>query len=202
MADLPGFFRATGMPDPDWWEALWPEPAQVLARLGLVPGMEVLDLCSGDGWFTLPIAKIARSVLAIDLDRDLLDIARRRLKDAGVKNCHFLEGDAFGIAERVPKPVDYVFLGNVFHGVPDRPRLVRAVRQSLKPGGLFALVSWHARPREETMVLGKARGPASDLRMTPEETIGIVEPCGFKLAKLLDVSLYHYGAVFRPDSSQ
>jgi hypothetical protein len=27
----PGFFQGTGMPDPGWWEALWPGPAKVLA---------------------------------------------------------------------------------------------------------------------------------------------------------------------------
>lgn len=30
-------------------------------------GYEVVDLCSGDGWFTLQIAKIARHVVAIDI---------------------------------------------------------------------------------------------------------------------------------------
>jgi ubiquinone/menaquinone biosynthesis C-methylase UbiE len=41
--------------------------------------MEVIDLCSGDGWFTLQIAKIARQVVAIDIDPPLLEVARARL---------------------------------------------------------------------------------------------------------------------------
>ena len=40
-------------------------PAGVLAAVGIAPGMEVVDLCSGDGWFTLQIAKVARHVIAI-----------------------------------------------------------------------------------------------------------------------------------------
>lgn len=194
---LPGFFQGTGMPNPDWWEALWPEPARVLAELGMAPGMTVTDLCAGDGWFTLPIARLARQVYAIDLDDKLLDLARRRLDAAGVTNCRVIVGDAFEIATLVPEPADFVFLANVFHGVPDRPRLARAVRDSLKPGGLFAVVSWHARPREETTVLGQPRGPATELRMTPEATIAAIEPSGFKLATLAEVSAYHYGATFR-----
>jgi SAM-dependent methyltransferase len=194
---LPGFFQGTGMPDPDWWQALWPDPARVLDQCGMIAGMTVTDLCAGDGWFTLPIARIARQVYAIDLDQKLLDIARRRLADAGLGNGRFIAGDAFDIAQLVPEPADLVFLANVFHGVPDRPRLARDVRDSLKPDGLFAIVSWHARPREETTLLGQPRGPASALRMTPEATIAAVEPSGFTLAKLVDVSPYHYGAVFR-----
>jgi ubiquinone/menaquinone biosynthesis C-methylase UbiE len=56
-------------------EALWPDPAGVLAKLGIRPGMDVIDLCSGDGWFTLQIAKIARHVVAIDIDAALLEVA-------------------------------------------------------------------------------------------------------------------------------
>jgi hypothetical protein len=37
------------MPTAGWWEALWPDPASVLAAVGLRLGMEVIDLCSGDG---------------------------------------------------------------------------------------------------------------------------------------------------------
>ena len=61
---FPGFFQGTGMPDPGWWEALWPDPAKVISDVGIAPGMAVVDLCSGDGWFTLQIAKVVQSVIA------------------------------------------------------------------------------------------------------------------------------------------
>jgi len=60
MATRPaGFFEGTEMPTAGWWEALWPDPAGVLASVGLEPGMTVIDPCSGDGRFTLQIARIA-----------------------------------------------------------------------------------------------------------------------------------------------
>jgi hypothetical protein len=37
--ELPGFFQGTEMPTAGWWEALWPDPAGVLAAVGLKPGM-------------------------------------------------------------------------------------------------------------------------------------------------------------------
>src|SRR5436309_10745032 len=127
MSSLPGFFEGTEMPTAGWWEALWPDPAGVLAAVGIRPGMEVIDLCAGDGWFTLQIAKIARHVVAIDIDRQFLDIARYRLTESGVTNCDFVEGDAYELSTLAPRPADFVFLANAFHGVPDRPRLARAV---------------------------------------------------------------------------
>lgn len=193
---IAGFFTGTEMPDRDWWAALWPNPANVLASVGITPGMSVVDLCAGDGWFTLYIAKIARHVIAIDIDAKLLGIAADRLADGGLKNCDFVVGDANDVARLVTRPVDFVFMANVFHGVPDQTRVARAIADVLGPGGLWAIVNWHRRPREETTVLGAPRGPKTELRMTPDEVVAAVEPAGFRRAKVVEVSPYHYGAVF------
>lgn len=199
MAEISGFFQGTGMPDPDWWEALWPDPAGVLVKVGITSGMEVIDLCCGDGWFTLPLARLASHTVAIDIDGNLLKEARIRLVRNGIEHCDLIEGNAYNIAEMVEHPVDFVFLANSFHGVSDKTRLSRAVRSVLKPQGCFAIINWHARPREETQVLGKPRGPATELRMTPEATIAEVERSGLKLRHTVEVSPYHYAVVF--DSS-
>ena len=184
------------MPTAGWWEALWPDPAGVLVAVGVEPAMEVIDLCSGDGWFTLQIARIARRVIAIDIDPDLLEVTRHRLAESGVTNCRFVAGDAYDLARLVPEPVDFVFLANAFHGVPDRPRLARAVREVLKPGGRLAIVNWHRRPREETVVLGEPRGPNTELRLSPKQTVEAVEASGLRHIALIDIPPYHYGAVF------
>lgn len=196
MTDRPaGFFEGTEMPTAGWWEALWPDPAGVLRKVGIKPGMEVIDLCSGDGWFTLQLAKIAKHVVAIDIDANLLNVARKRLTESGVTNCDYVAGDAYKISGLWPSPVDFIFMANAFHGVPDKPRLARAVRDALKPGGRFAIVNWHKRPREETVVLGEPRGPRTDLRMPPDQTIAGAENDGLKFAELVDVPPYHYAVV-------
>lgn len=64
------------MPTAGWWEALWSDPAKVLNQVGIRAGMTVIDLCSGDGWFTLQIAKVARRIVAVDIDAKLLDVAK------------------------------------------------------------------------------------------------------------------------------
>jgi SAM-dependent methyltransferase len=119
-------------------------------------------------------------------------------RENGVVNCDFIEGDAYEIAKLAPRPADFVFLANVFHGVPDRPRLSRTVRKALKPDGRFAIVNWHRRPREETTVLGEPRGPRTELRLSPEQTVQSVQAGGLSLAYLIEVPPYHYAAVFEP----
>src|SRR5437868_5005862 len=105
MTHPPGFFEGTEMPTAGWWEALWPDPAGVLAAVGLKPQMTAIDLCSGDGWFTLQIAKIARHVTAIDIDPGLLQVAQARLAEGGAANCAFAAGDAYKIPNLVREPV-------------------------------------------------------------------------------------------------
>jgi ubiquinone/menaquinone biosynthesis C-methylase UbiE len=195
-SDLPGFFEASEMPSAGWWEALWPDPATVLNAVGLISGTEVIDLCSGDGWFTLHIARAARHVVAIDIDRNMLEAARRRLCQNGISNCDFVAGDAYELGNLAQHPADFVFMANAFHGVPDQPRLARAVREALKPNGYFAIVNWHQRPREETVVLGAPRGPKSQLRLSPKQTVEAVEAGGLKLDRIVELPPYHYGAVF------
>ena len=197
----PAFFEGTEMPTAGWWPALWPDPAGVLEAVGLKQNMDVIDLCCGDGWFTLAIAKAAYQVIAIDIDPGILEVARARLKDAGVINCEFVEGDVYELTRLAPRPADFIFMANAFHGVPDRLGLSQAVRQRLKPGGRFVIVNWHQRPREETTVLGEPRGPKTELRMSPQQTVKAVEAGGLKFTELFELLPYHYAVVFERSSS-
>ena len=190
-------FHATLMPDRDWWQALWPDPRGVLELLGIQPDMKVVDLCCGDGHFTRPMCELVRTgqVWALDLDADLLGQAAAACHE--FPNLHSILGDARELPRKVAGPVDFVFIANTFHGVPDPTGLARAVHQILQPGGHLAIVNWHPRPREETRVLGQARGPDTELRMKPEDVQTVVEPAGFRLERVVDVGPYHYGAVFK-----
>ena len=192
-----GFFPATTMPDADWWQALWPNPAKVLAEVSVEPGMVAVDLCCGDGLFIVPLASIAKRVYAIDIDPAMLDRARARVAATGVANCEFVVADAMTVDAVVPEPVDYVFLANTFHGVPDQLRLARAVTAILKPCGQFGIVNWHRRPREETVVLGRPRGPKTEMRMEARDVTAVVEPTGLVLNRAVELPPYHYGAIFR-----
>ena len=108
------------MPTSGWWEALWPDPAGVLKSVGVKRSMRVVDLCCGDGWFTLQIAKLAREVIAIDIDAQLLEVTRHQFAENGAANARLVAGDAYQLAQMVAEPVDFVFMANAFHGVSDR----------------------------------------------------------------------------------
>jgi ubiquinone/menaquinone biosynthesis C-methylase UbiE len=163
-------FPATAMPDRDWWHALWPDPDRVIKALRIEPGMKVLDLGCGDGYFTAAIARQvgAGRVIGLDLDPVMLEQAQAACK--GMTNCSWLLGDAMALSRLLDSSVDYVLIANTFHGVPDKTALAREIAKVLKPNGRFAIVNWHPLPREQTTVLGQPRGPKTAMRMSAEQT--------------------------------
>ncbi|MHB1302274.1 MAG: class I SAM-dependent methyltransferase [Acidiphilium sp.] len=188
-------FPATAMPDPDWWQALWPRPGEVIAKLDVQPGTDAVDLCCGNGLFTIPLASMVRCVVAIDLDREMVDLARSRAAAAGVKNCVFITGDACDLTRLVPAPLDLVMIANTFHGVPEKVELSCIVAAVLRPGGRFVVVNWHRRPREETTVFGQPRGPKTAMRMTPKDVAAAAAPAGLLPKRVVELPPYHYASI-------
>jgi hypothetical protein len=47
------------------------------------------------------------------------------------------------------------------------------------------------------MVLGEPRGPRTELRLSPEQTIEAVKSSGLLLAQQIEIPPFHYGAVFQ-----
>jgi len=167
-----------------------PRANEVRAKIGIQSEADVVDLCCADGLFTIPLARMARHVIAIDLDPQMVELTRARADSAGITNCVCLVGDAYDLAELVTAPRDLVFIANTFHGVPDKARLARAV-----------VVNWHQRPREETTVLGQPRGPKTEMRMTPDDVTKTVAPGGLRPLRVIELSPYHYAPIFERPST-
>ena len=189
------------MPTAGWWEALWSVPRDVLVAVGISSDMEVVDLCSGNGWFYFGNCQTCSQCHPNRIDATLLEVARVRLVENRIANCSFVTGDAYDVQKLVGHPTDFVFIANTFHVVPDKPRLARAVCDRLKPNGRFAIINWHQRPREETTVLGEPRGPRTELRMSPKQTIDAVEQAGLRFVQQVELLPYHYAVVFTASSS-
>lgn len=198
MADR---FRNTAQPDRDWWETLWPDPAAVVERLGIGAEDRAVDVCAGDGLFTLALAeRTGETVYAVDIDADLLAEVDSRAERAGL-DVELIQADVRDLEAALAEPVEFALLGNTFHGIDDQPAFAETVRSVLTADGRFAVVNWHDRPRAETTVLGEERGPPTALRTSVEETVASCEAAGFEREAVVDLPPYHYGVVFRPCST-
>jgi len=186
--DQDNFFPATAMPDGDWWHTLWFDPENVLAKIGFKKGLTAIDLCCGNGLFTVPMSQILNgNVVAVDLDPEMLEQAKKALENAEAPPCDWIKADARELTTLVPQKVDIVLIANTFHGIDAQTEMARNISTILKPGGLFIIINWHNRPREETTVLEQARGPRTELRMSPNAVREVVEPSTLVWDKLVEL---------------
>ena len=69
---------------------------RLLQSLALTEGDTVLEIGTGSGYLTACLAKLATSVVSVDIHEDFVDAARRRLSSAGVEPVELAVGDALG----------------------------------------------------------------------------------------------------------
>ena len=66
----------------------------LVATLGIEPGIKVLDLGCGDGTTALPAAELGATVTGVDIAANLVAAGNERAASAGLANIRFQEGDA------------------------------------------------------------------------------------------------------------
>jgi SAM-dependent methyltransferase len=107
----------------------------------LAPGEVVLDLGSGGGIDVLLSAKRVGptgKAYGLDMTDEMLELARKHQREAGVTNAEFLKGQI----EDIPLPegvVDVVVSNCVINLSADKDRVLREAFRVLKPGGCFAV---------------------------------------------------------------
>ena len=115
------------------------DPDLILPRIGLKPGMTLVDIGCGQGFFALPAARIVGPegrVYGIDIDTEALDLLGRRASDAGL-NINVLRGDA-GKTVACEDCADIVFFGISLHDFTGPKKVLGNAWRMLKPGGVLA----------------------------------------------------------------
>ena len=67
--------------------------ALMIAAAEIRPGEKVLEVGAGSGYAAAVISRIAREVIGIERQHDLIEIARERLERLGYDNVRIVEGD-------------------------------------------------------------------------------------------------------------
>ena len=120
------------------------DAARLVTGLKLEAGMTVADIGAGGGQLTVALAREvgpSGRVYATELNANRLRAIREAADSAGLKNVSVVEAHATrtNLPERC---CDALVLRRVYHHF-DSPRLMNAsLRQSLKPGGLLAVIDF------------------------------------------------------------
>ncbi len=118
--------------------------------LGITKGLKVLDLGCGDGTTALPQAKLGADVLGVDIATNLVKAGNKRVKEAGLTNCKFQEGDASNLQELKDNSFDLVvsMFGAMF--APKPFDVAKEMVRVTLPGGRIVMGNWI--PGDPTLV--------------------------------------------------
>jgi ubiquinone/menaquinone biosynthesis C-methylase UbiE len=158
-------------------------------------GETVLDLGSGGG---IDVLLSARRVgptgkaYGVDMTDEMLELARRNRREAGVENVEFLKGTI----EDVPLPdasVDVVISNCVINLSADKPSVFREAARVLRPGGRFAVTDVVADPdmdeatrRDMAQWTGCIAGALTEAEFTAD-----LEAAGFEHVEIRETHRVH-----------
>jgi ubiquinone/menaquinone biosynthesis C-methylase UbiE len=112
----------------------------IVARAGIEPGMNVLDVACGTGNATIPAAKLEARVIGLAFSPGLIAIARERGAESDVE-IEWLEGDAQALPyddesyDRVISAIGHMF-------APDHQRTAEEMRRVCRSNGRIAIACW------------------------------------------------------------
>lgn len=115
--------------------AMRPATLALLARAGLAPGMQVLDLGCGSGEVTLELARAVGGrgrVVGVELDGGVLAHARRQAEAAG-RTIEWRQDDAGALEDE--DAYDLVYARFLLSHLPDPAATLRRMTRALRPGG-------------------------------------------------------------------
>jgi len=164
----------------------WQNPEAILTEIGLKPGMTFIDVGCGEGFFSLPAAKmvgVKGKVYALDINPEKIEFLRTRASFEGLAN----------LATRVDEAentvfcqacADIGFFGIVLHDFRDPAKVLSNAHRMLKPSGILANLDWK---KESTPF-----GPPERIRFSEEEARHLIESQGFRVNDIRNSGLYHY----------
>jgi ubiquinone/menaquinone biosynthesis C-methylase UbiE len=173
---------------------MFSDPENNIKQFGLTPGMQVADFGSGSGFYSLAAARaVAPSgrVLAIDIQKDLLDKLKNGVRQSHLNNVDVIWGDLehLGGTKLRENSLDAVLACNLFFQIKNKDSLCLEIKRVLRPNARVLVVDWagsfgNLGPVESDIV--------SKMQMTT-----LFQDHGFKLDREISAGAEHYGLVFR-----
>ncbi len=145
--------------------------AELVAKLDITPGMDVLDLGCGDGTTAIPEAKLGANVVGVDIASNLVEAGNARVQKEGLTNIKFQEGDATNLQDLKDESFDLVvsIFGAMF--APKPFDVASEMVRVTKRGGRIVMGNWI--PGDPTLVAQILKISSS---YTPPPPEGFISP--------------------------
>jgi len=120
------------------------KPDQVVESIALKPGQSIADIGCGGGYFSLRFAEMVGKegrVYAIDTKPEFLEYVKNSAKEKGLDNVvpMLVSGNKLDLPQ---KSLDFIFMRNVTHHIPNRVEYFRNLKQFLKTDGKIIIIEY------------------------------------------------------------
>jgi ubiquinone/menaquinone biosynthesis C-methylase UbiE len=143
-----------------------------LERMGIAPGMTVVEIGPGPGRLLVPAAHRVLpggKAVGVELQQGMLDKLHKKLQRNDPGNVELIHADATK-AVLPRESADLVFLCTVLGEIPDRATALRNCYDALKPGGRLSITEIKGDPHYQSRA--KVEALARDAGFEPESYAG------------------------------
>jgi ubiquinone/menaquinone biosynthesis C-methylase UbiE len=129
--------------DPDSYheQVVWPHLRRLVAP---APGVKILDVACGQGFFSRKLAAEGASVVGADLAPELVDIAAKRAQAEGLsERCRFFVRASHLLGEVPEAPFDHAICVLALQNINDVRGTLAAIAPLVRTGGTLHLVINH-----------------------------------------------------------
>lgn len=134
--------QASKLDDPE--RKSWLPSDEILAKLDLAPGQRVVDIGTGTGYFSLPIAEAVGKngrVIAVDVAPEMLGLLQQKLVGKAENNIDCIAAEAHQTTVKAHS-CDLVFLANIWHEIDDTQQTLAEAERILTSKGRIAILDW------------------------------------------------------------
>ena len=168
-------------------------PDQALDDIVIAKGSVVADVGAGAGYITWRLAARvgpAGKVYANDVEPKMLDLLRRKMAERHITNVEPVLG-ALDDPKLPRATLDLILLVDVYHEFSEPQKMLRHMRDSLKPGGRLVLLEYRAEDPDVPI--------RAEHKMTVAQVKAEIEPEGFHMDRVIETLPRQHILIFRPD---
>jgi len=166
-------------------------PDAALDAIGIAKGSTAADIGAGVGYMSWRLGERVGptgKVYANDIQPKMLELLRQNMQQRKLTNVETILG-TIDDPKLPPAAIDLVLMVDVYHEFSEPQRMLRHIRESLKPDGRMVLLEYRA---EDPNVPIRA-----EHKMTIAQVKAEVEPEGFRLDQTLETLPRQHILIFR-----
>ena len=167
-------------------------PEAILEQLAISDKAKIADFGCGNGYFSVPLAKIAQQgkVYAIDIIKETLEAVKSKAVLEGVSNIETMHCnlEVAGGSKLSDGSIDLVLTRNILFQSRKKEGIMGEAERVLMVNGQLVLIEW---------VAGSSLAPKEGWLISKEDARQLAENGGFVFEKELEIDNQHYGLVFK-----